>query len=221
MSFNPAKPANAESPALFPQENRDNMARLQTMIGADHQFNLSPADNDGFHNTVHWINQGSGAIDPAATDPAINAPTSGTNPITWEQQDVYGDSIPWFRQPSDGVMTSMLGFNEIHRDAVSVGHGATIFVTPPDNTYGEIWWYVPATGTNITGLISGKAFYVKSAGVCGASAESPNPALALFVAPNTGLAVYSNGTLDPASLYASFPVGPTRLVTFRILYRYL
>ena len=215
MSFSPAKPANNESPALFPQENRNNMSRLQTMFGSDHQFNLSAADNDGYHKIVHWIDQGSGAIDPAATDPTINAPTSGTNPITWEQQDVYGNSIPWFRQPFNGVMTSMIGFSEIHRDGISIGNSATTFVTPPDNTYGEIWWYVPASGTSLFGLVSGKAFYVKTAGVCGCTTENSN------TVPTVTMVIGTSGNTGPGDLFAYFSSGGPFNVTFRILYRYL
>ena len=191
------------------------MAQMQKIIQSDHQFNFTAADNDGFHKTVHWINQGSNAIDPAATDPAINAPTSGTNPITWEQQDVYGKSRPWFRQPSSGNMTSMMGFNEIQRDAVPINNSAFVFVTPPDETYGEIWWYVPATGTANYGLVSGKAFYVKSAGVCGCTVENAN------TVPTTTMVIGTSGNAGAGNLFAYFSSGGPYNVTFRILYRYL
>lgn len=33
------------------------MTRLQTIVGADHQFNLSAAANDGYHNLIHMTQQ--------------------------------------------------------------------------------------------------------------------------------------------------------------------
>lgn len=63
MTFDPAIPLNAASPGLFPAQNRQNMARLQTLLGADHQFNLTAASNDGYHNLIHKTVQApSGAL---------------------------------------------------------------------------------------------------------------------------------------------------------------
>lgn len=57
MTFNPAVPLNSDSPGIFPAQNQTNMARLQTLVGADHQFNLTAAANDGYHNLVHLTQQ--------------------------------------------------------------------------------------------------------------------------------------------------------------------
>jgi len=57
MTFNPAVPLNGDSPAIFPSQNQVNMARLQTIIGADHQFNLTAAADDGYHNVIHLTQQ--------------------------------------------------------------------------------------------------------------------------------------------------------------------
>lgn len=63
MTFNAAVPLNSDSPSIFPAQNQTNMARLQTLIGADHQFNLSAAANDGYHNLIHLTQQApSGAL---------------------------------------------------------------------------------------------------------------------------------------------------------------
>lgn len=55
--FNAAVPLNSDSPAIFPTQNQKNMGRLQTIIGADHQFNLSATADDGYHNIVHLTQQ--------------------------------------------------------------------------------------------------------------------------------------------------------------------
>lgn len=63
MTFNAAVPLNSDSPSIFPTQNQTNMARLQTIIGADHQFNLSAAADDGYHNLIHLTQQApSGAL---------------------------------------------------------------------------------------------------------------------------------------------------------------
>jgi hypothetical protein len=53
MSYNASIPVATTSPALFPALAQTNWSRLQTIIGADHQFNLGAAANDGYHNLVH------------------------------------------------------------------------------------------------------------------------------------------------------------------------
>mgnify|MGYP001235011337 CR=1 FL=1 len=63
MTFNAAVPLNSDSPSIFPSQNQTNMARLQTLLGADHQFNLSAAADDGYHNLIHMSQQApSGAL---------------------------------------------------------------------------------------------------------------------------------------------------------------
>jgi hypothetical protein len=52
MTFNAAVPLNSDSPAIFPSQNQVNMARLQTLLGANHQFNLTAAADDGYHNLI-------------------------------------------------------------------------------------------------------------------------------------------------------------------------
>ncbi len=52
-TFNPAVPLSSDSPSIFPPQNQGNMGRLQTVFAADHQFNLTAAANDGYHNLIH------------------------------------------------------------------------------------------------------------------------------------------------------------------------
>ncbi len=57
MTFNPSIPLNSDSPAIFPAQSQTNYSRLQTLLGADHQFNLTAAANDGYHNLIHMTVQ--------------------------------------------------------------------------------------------------------------------------------------------------------------------
>ncbi len=63
MTFSPSVPLNSDTPAIFPAQNQTNMARLQTIVGNDHQFNLTAAANDGYHNLINMTIQApSGAL---------------------------------------------------------------------------------------------------------------------------------------------------------------
>lgn len=63
MTFNAAVPLNSDSPSTFPTQNQTNMSRLQILLGADHQFNLTAAADDGYHNIIHMTQQApSGAL---------------------------------------------------------------------------------------------------------------------------------------------------------------
>lgn len=63
MTYSSGVPAQLASPGIFPAQGNTNFARLQTIIGGDHQFNLSAAANDGYHNLIHLTAQApSGAL---------------------------------------------------------------------------------------------------------------------------------------------------------------
>lgn len=53
MSYDPSIPVATTSPSVFPAQCQTNWGRLQTIVSADHQFNLGAAANDGYHNLVH------------------------------------------------------------------------------------------------------------------------------------------------------------------------
>ncbi len=57
MTYNPAVPLNSDSPSLLPGQCQANFTRLQTIVGADHQFNTTAAANDGYHNLIHLTQQ--------------------------------------------------------------------------------------------------------------------------------------------------------------------
>lgn len=59
MTYNPNIPLPADKLRNFPGDiTTNNWPRLQTLIGADHQFNTSAAANDGYHKVIHFVNQG-------------------------------------------------------------------------------------------------------------------------------------------------------------------
>jgi hypothetical protein len=54
MSYNASIPVATTSPSVFPAQCQTNWGRLQTILGADHQFNLAEdLSSDGYHNLVH------------------------------------------------------------------------------------------------------------------------------------------------------------------------
>jgi len=67
MTYNASVPQNSDSPSIFPAQAQTNFTRLLTVVGADHQFNLSAAANDGYHNLIHMTQQVAPAGALAAT----------------------------------------------------------------------------------------------------------------------------------------------------------
>jgi hypothetical protein len=57
MTYNANIPLSSDSPSLFPVQSQSNFNRLQTLISADHKFNLTAAADDGYHNLVHLTEQ--------------------------------------------------------------------------------------------------------------------------------------------------------------------
>ena len=208
MTFNPANPANAESPSLFPAENRANMSRLKALFGADHQFNDTVATNDGWHNIVHWVEQGS-LIDPL--NPTATAPASASSCNTWEQQDSYNVPRVWFRQPSDGNLISMIGFTEVRVDNFTVTTTPQVLVTLPDNTFGEIY------ATTSSGGIARGSFWKQTNCYAQAIPMQFSPS-----APIGALMFFSNNNVIAPSpdLYVFRQTGSV-ITSFRILYRYI
>lgn len=213
MSFDPANPKQNESPALFPAENHRNMGRLQTMFNADHQFNDTAATNDGWHKVVHWIQQGSDPIDPL--NPTAAAPTNVGGPaISWEQQDAYSVDRVWLRQQNNGNVTGIDGFNEIRVNNFSVPITEGALVTPPDNTYGEIYYTLDALG----GV--GRGTYWKQGGLVYDSALVQQ--FRKTGSPGVGPVSFGNNPLVPvAYITVNSTSGVTFLASFRIIYRYI
>lgn len=205
MSFDPSNPKNAESPALFPAENRRNMTRLQTLFEADHQFNDAAATNDGWHKIIHWIQQGSNPIDPLS--PLTDAPSNaGGPPISWYQPDTYGVDRLWLRQKDGGNVTGTDGFNEIRINNFSVTTAQQDLVNPPDNTYGEIY----------TSFGVARGFYWKKAGICRSFTLSRNN----FFSPEPPTITF--GTVIIGTSPNIIVLGSSNVsADFRIIYRYI
>lgn len=55
--YDPSVPLNSDSPSVFPAQSQANFSRLQTLLGADHQFNLSAVADDGYHNLIRMTQQ--------------------------------------------------------------------------------------------------------------------------------------------------------------------
>ncbi len=107
MTYNALIPLNSDSPAVFPAQSQANFTRLQTLLGADHQFNLTAAADDGYHNVVHLTQQApSGHIKSSSAQwwpiwyiPPISLQSSGFvsthSPVQQAQSDgVGGGKIP-------------------------------------------------------------------------------------------------------------------------------
>jgi hypothetical protein len=129
MSFNAAVPLNSDSPSIFPAQNQTNMARLQSLLGADHQFNLSAAANDGYHNLVHLTEQApSGTL--AATGRLYVKSSGGA--INLYYMDDGG--LEYRITPTSLAPTRVTG-----SVSLTAGSYSGSVYTMPDNTFGTIF----------------------------------------------------------------------------------
>jgi hypothetical protein len=129
MSFNPSVPLVTDSPSIFPTQNQTNMGRLQTILGVDHQFNLSAAANDGYHNLIHM--QIPGTLPSGAVSGYGRLYTNTSNGLI---QLFYMDDggnqyqlTPDAANLTGTVVVSKLVYTNI--------------VTVPTNVYGEIYLF--------------------------------------------------------------------------------
>lgn len=189
------------------------MAQLQKIVEQDHQFNDPPTPNDGWHKVIHWVQQGSSPINPL--NPNANAPDNTGGPaISWEQQDDYGVDRAWLRQNNFGNVSGIDGFNEIRVNNFSVPITEGALVTPPDNTYGEIYYTLDAFG----GI--GRGSYWKLAGNCYAVSIAIQSRKTGTIGP--GAVSFGDNPLVPQTyITVNSTAGVTFLASFRIIYRYI
>ncbi len=169
MTFSAAVPLNSDSPAIFPAQNQTNMARLQTLLGADHQFNLSAAANDGYHNLIHMTQQApSGAL--PATGRTYVKTTGGFIQL------FYMDDAGREYQVTPGIIaavnfngTGALNTAQTLRSALNVtsvtktalGIYKVVFTTPiANNNYMvQVTGMRNSSGGVSNGMVSGNAVY--------------------------------------------------------------
>lgn len=172
MTFNSSIPLNSDPPGLFPAQNQTNMARLQTLVGADHQFNPTAAANDGYHNLIHMTIQApSGAL---ASTGRRYVKTSAGRVHAFYMDDTGAEYQETPTMPIRaavnfsglgvvGVQTIRSAFNVTSVNKTSTGHYTITFTTPmPDANY-----IVQITGmrnsdVQALGYVQGNATYSNS-----------------------------------------------------------
>ncbi len=172
MTFDPSVPLNSDSPSIFPAQNQTNMNRLQTIIEADHQFNLSADTNDGWHKLVHLIPQApSGAL--AATG-RLYVKSSGGNVNLFYMDDAATPNeyqltpgMPIraavnFNGIGGAVIRSQYNVSSVVRD--NPGRYTINFTNPmPDTNYiVQITGMRDSSGDVSNGSIAGSATYGSS-----------------------------------------------------------
>lgn len=133
MTFSTNVPDANDSPGIFPTENQTNYLRLQTIISADHRFNNTAQNNDGFHEKVSFISV-------PTFPPSIPAGANGLlytsdNLAAGQHQLYYRNSVAnWLLTPTwTGFLSGQVNIP-----------ANTTFVTIaaiPASMFGEIWLY--------------------------------------------------------------------------------
>jgi hypothetical protein len=129
MTFNASVPLSSDSPSIFPPQNQGNMARLQTLFSGDHQFNLTAAANDGYHNLIHMTLQAPTGVLASTGRLYVKTATSVV-------QLYYMDSagIEYQITPIAAAPTKITGSVALAGSATS----GTVY-TIPDNSQGTIF----------------------------------------------------------------------------------
>jgi hypothetical protein len=173
MTFNAAVPLNSDSPGIFPAQNQTNMARLQTLLGADHQFNLTAAANDGWHNVVHLTQQAPSGV--LAATGRLYAKSSASRIHAFYMDDTGAEyqmtptmpiraAVNFNGTGANGVKTMRSQFNVASVTKTATGAYTIAFTTAmPDANY-----IVMATGMRATvgdisnGQVTGDTTYSNS-----------------------------------------------------------
>lgn len=148
MTYNPAVPLNSNSPGIFPAQSQANFTRLQTLLGADHQFNLSAAANDGYHNLVHLTQQApSGAL--AATG-RIYVKSSAGRIHAFYMDDTGGE----YQVTPTMPIRAAVNFNGIGAPAIRSQYNVASVVRNAAGTY-TITFTTPMPDTNYIVQVTG------------------------------------------------------------------
>lgn len=123
MTFNPSVPNASESPYLFPPQNSANFTQLKKIINADHVFNNTAQDSDGFHRQC--------TMRTRATPGSL--PTGG-NGIFYCFTDSNGQTqIAWYNGNTNQVLTpydTLLPIRIVGSSSFTGNQTKTIFADP-------------------------------------------------------------------------------------------
>ncbi len=78
MTFDPNVPNASQSPGLFPAQMNTDLARLKTIINADHVFNDTAQANDGAHRQMTTVARAMPGSLPAGTNGILYAWVDGS-----------------------------------------------------------------------------------------------------------------------------------------------
>lgn len=128
MTFDPNVPNSSQSPGLFPAQNATNMARLKTIINADHVFNDTGQATDGFHKQCTMI---------VRTQPG-SLPT-GANSILYSWLDSNGQTQLRFYNGTDDFQITP--DDTVISGTVTVSSSFATIAAIPANVFGEIFMW--------------------------------------------------------------------------------
>lgn len=136
MTYVANTPLSTDSPGILPAQVATNFGRLQTIIGADHQFNNGALPNDGWHNLIHMTEQVPvPAI--AATGQLYVKSASGVTQL------FYTDSAGTEHQitPESAVSSTLV----IGQGFVGIGASVNMFANPAYNYSGNASVFIQGT----------------------------------------------------------------------------
>jgi len=164
MTYDASIPLASDSPGLFPSQAQANFGRLQAIISANHQFNLSAAASDGYHNLIVMTQQ-------APTGPLAGVGRLYVKLIDGSVQLFYMDDLGNEQQISPEI--SIGPIKETGTALLNPGQQTLAFATP---TYD----YVAYATAYINGFPSQNSYVlVRTGGLASAFLFSPGGGISL------------------------------------------
>ncbi len=173
MSFDPNIPNAGQSPGLFPAQMNTDLARLKTIINAEHVFNDTAGVTDGVHRQMTTINR----ADPVSLIPGTNAVLYTKSKSGASQLFFYNGVNIQQITPFAQIVKAMVNFNGIPssptiRSASNVssitkngtGDYTINFATPiaNDNYVVQITGMRNSSGSGSFGCVAGTSTYTNS-----------------------------------------------------------
>lgn len=165
MTFDAMIPLAGDSPSTFPAQSQTNYARLQTIVGNDHQFNLAAAGNDGYHNIVNMTQQAPSGV--LASTGRLYAKTAGTYVQLFYMDDNGRDyqvtpgiiaAVNFNGIPANPTLRSALNVSGVVKDAT--GKYTVSFTTPiADANYVAVVTGMRDSAATLIGGVLGAAAY--------------------------------------------------------------
>ncbi len=186
MTFNPSVPNAGESPFVFPPQNSANFTQLKKIIMADHQFNDTAQNTDGFHRQVTFRGKGSG-FTPSLPSGGNSLLYSKPDSLSKQQLHFYNGTTDFQLTPNAGP-TKVTGSVSLTKFGTAGDTSAVIFTLPADSSGTIFLIYHGSLTYNYRGIFNTAGIGAVDFLIVKSETLSPTPA-PILVASGAGIKI--------------------------------